>query len=289
MGEVEQVEVRGIGQIVGHGAEPVRRLVAIGQQRQFAPVRQFEVQSGLYLRGGSVLHVLRVGHLIHLCVIVQHLLTAVLWHVVGCHAVGIFLVGIEVVQSGCLRVHADAAAHVEPLGERERQVQSGRQGSRCHVRERLHGGEAQSGSGAQAVHLVQVPRELILGVGCNLVQSGNVAERTRTTVAVRAQGARLVGIVVAASAVPVEVIVGSHLKALSRLAPSEVELVAHLGIHVARAAFGLAGGQIGTGLERHVVVARLACGENGQQARTHTCKRRRARVGAHEAHAYSIR
>ena len=279
-----------IGGILGHCAETFRCLVAIGQQGEMAVARQFEINAQLYLRRRGVLHVLRVLHLVHIGMVVEQLgRRIVLRHIAGGHAVAVFLVRIEVVQSRCLRVESDTSAQRHPLRHVERHVQSGREGVGGYVAEGLHRGEAQSGSGFQFVHLIDVPGEAILRIGRQLVQGGNVAEGARAAVGIRAVGMAVVLVVVTLTVVPVVAVVGTHLEALDGLSLAQEETVVHLQEKVARAALGDTGGEVRLCHPRHLIVAGLHGGDDGNHAAAAGNIRRVLRVGLAEAQSGGIR
>ena len=134
MGIVE--EIVSIGEIVGGCLKTIRRTILVSQDAQLAVAGQFDVGTHFYLCRRGVLQSLGALYVIDFGMRVVSRC--------GCHGeianevIDIFLVGIEVHQSGRLGVEADTTADVEPFCHGERSIQTGREGGGSHIAEGLH-------------------------------------------------------------------------------------------------------------------------------------------------------
>ena len=79
-------------------------------------------------------------------------------HVVNGHAVVVFLVGIEIIQSGSFGTEAYACTDIEPTGKAERSVEAWRESRGSQIGEWLQGCKAQTKLYAEAVYAVNIPK-----------------------------------------------------------------------------------------------------------------------------------
>ena len=120
------VEIGRVGGVFGGSAEAGGRLVVVGEDAHTTVARQLDVDADLSLVVGGVLESFGACHFINVGVIDEELAGGiVLGQIVGCHAVGVLLVGIEVVHTWRLGIEAKACTDVEPSGDGERRVETG--------------------------------------------------------------------------------------------------------------------------------------------------------------------
>ena len=143
--------------------------------------------------------------------------------------------------------------------------------------------KAQTEVDAQTVHLIYIIGELVFHESRQLVESGNIIEGTRASVAVRTVGQSFVLVVVTFARVPVVVIVNTRLETLHGLTLPQEEVVGQFEEEVTGTALGDAGSLVGSGLPRNGIVTRFAGSQDGEQSAADGDIRGVAGVGLRQA------